>query len=236
MIKEVKRNLFICRKTYLSTLIAGIGAALLADSIVIIVMHFISAKTAPPIGPIIFIMVAVLMGWLITLTSTSVQYNLAIQMGAVRHTFLLANLAVCGIFTFVMILLGTLWQNISYWLIALVGGTVLFRFNFSLLIAATSAVAVTIFGLWMGAMLVRFGRKAFWILWPLWMGLGLASNQVSDALIETGRTDWFARLVQGIARFVSGTPVPVLWLAGILVLAAFALHAWFILYKMAAQN
>ena len=50
--------------------------------------------------------------------------------------------------------------------------------------AVPAAAVLTVIGGFCGALLLRFGRKAFWIMWALWMFGCIGIPGISDAVIE----------------------------------------------------
>ncbi|MDL2325148.1 hypothetical protein LJC61_08420 [Ruminococcaceae bacterium OttesenSCG-928-A16] len=236
MLKEIKRHFYINRKDYATSLMLAIGIALLADLIVMIVLQFQPGAFMPPISSILFVAGSALYGLIFAMGAIGGQFNMAIKMGAVRWQYVLVFALLNITQTFVLIMLGNAWQFVNKGLLQIAGGQPMFTFTLSPLWAIALAILVTLFGLWIGALLMRYGKAAFWVLWAFWVFSGAGSGAIANAITEPGRTDIFARIVKSIAAFVTVLPVSALWLGGVLLMAAIAGHAWFILRKIPAQD
>lgn len=237
MLKEIKRQIRLNRADYISVVASAVGAALLADVIVMIVLAFNPGAEVPALGPVILSSVAMLVVWILVLGAFATQFNLAIKMGAVRRNFVLARLVMNFILAFGMMLLAYPWRFLSRWLIGgLAGGTIIFDFVFSPGLAAVLSLAIVCSGMWLGAMFFRYGKVAFWVVWAITVLPGIFINQITDAATDPARTDLAARAVKAAVAWAVRFPAVMFAAIGLLVLMAISGHSWGVLRKIPAQD
>lgn len=232
MIKELKRQWVINDKDYLGGAAIMVGVALFLIGIFAVIARVSGGMVElPQVGSFVFYFGGGLYILILMVAHIGVQFNLALKMGAVRHLYLPATLLLCFSAGFAIMLLPYLWYPVETLLyraagIVSLGGPLLPVYWVALL-----AFGVCLVGAWMGALIVRYGKVGFWIMWGLWMFVSVFGTQIGNAL-SPGRTDGFARFVQGIAGFLGKLPLPGLWGLAALAVVAMAAHTWLILRRM----
>lgn len=71
---------------------------------------------------------------------------------------------------------------------------------------ALAALVLTVLGSFCGILLMRFGRKAFWTLWVLWMAGCLGIPRITDAM-EDAPGSLFGKIGNAAAGFVGSIPL-----------------------------
>lgn len=141
--------------------------------------------------------------------STGNDFNMQISVGCTRKRYfvshLLANLAGC--LTQVILLIGinlaekALYARIWPWRADEMSFLpYMFRYG------ALAAIAAALIAEFCGALLLRFGRKAFWVLWALWMFGCIVIPRIAEAADEAPDSV-FGRIGTGAGRILESVPV-----------------------------
>lgn len=236
MIKEAKRQLYLGWKDYLLQILVTLGAALLLTAIAAIVVAATGdVDFMPRVGAAALCGVAGFYSLFACVANIGVRFNSVIKMGAVRRNYLLVNLVISFGITFALIMFANAWALIENLVFAPMGMEVVWGWFIKPLPAAGIALAVNVFGIWAGSMMMRFGKAGFWVMWAIWMVVFVGGSQVSSALSEE-RTDVFSQGVRGVVAFFEKWPLPgIVWLGAVVVLA-FGLCAWLVLRKAPAYD
>lgn len=235
--KELKRQLYINRKDFLLALAIPAGMGVFLTGVLVCLGIFTGeTENFPPLGGIGFYFGAGLYGLIMAVGCSGVHFNMALKMGAVRRRYLLASAIIIWGTCFALLLLGNLWSFAEKGLAALAG----IRLDVVLYVgphwAALAALAITIIGGWMGALLMRFGKVGFWVIWALWMVLSLGGGQLAGLVGNSARTDPFARGARVVFAFFESLGLSALWALAALALIALAVSAWLLLHKARVQE
>ncbi|MDO4323760.1 MAG: hypothetical protein Q4C61_14680 [Lachnospiraceae bacterium] len=90
-----------------------------------------------------------------------------------------------------------------------------------------AAVVLTVFSLLCGALMIRFGRKAYWILWAIWMAAVLGLPKITDAMSDAPDSV-LGRLGNAVGAAVKAVPGTA-WLPCMLAASAAGLAAAYVL-------
>lgn len=184
-----------------------------------------------PIGVGITMVMIMIVQVIITVFTFAKSFNLAVSMGITRHEFLvgyqLFNLAELIILT------------VSFWVLYRLEGffagicfpeepmieNMNYLFQIRMILPALLGLCCLEF--FIEAVTMRFGTKAWWTLWAIWMALCLGVPK----LIERGVKGILPEELQKVgSMFVTGGPV--LWsVCGVAVLVILVLVAWRMLVK-----
>lgn len=236
MLKELKRHLTMY-KTETIWQFAMVLAVPLLINIVAFIVYSVSGvgTTFTHLGAYTMIGVTCMFTLVLCINRTGVQFNLALKMGAVRRLYFAANFLLMWASCFVLLMLCNLMALAETAVFGLIGVTLSPNWLLSPLLGAGLAVVVVVLGSWGGALIMRYGKGGFWVMWALWMLPTIGGSQISAALRAT-RTDPFARVVQAIAAFLAKFPALGLWAVALVLLVALAVHAWALQRKAAVTN
>jgi len=175
LMRTIKQTFYLNGKSNIFYMLAALGGAVFGIALVLFIMA--ADGTGEDYGMLGTIM-ALLVGTLLLLIgevfSMQSEFNVAISMGKTRKYFLPAkylNLVVNVFVLEIVVVLVSRLEHILYQ--AIYPGAVCelgvdkFTGNFGLL--AVLAVCVPVVILFLGAMLMRFTAKFFWVIWALWM-------------------------------------------------------------------
>lgn len=166
--------------------------------------------------------------------SFSGQYNTAVGMGATRKAFIPAYYAVNLLFVGIqygVVVLSHILESAAirqfYSGYEKEAGieTVLFSKYVIPVLLLFAAVQLVL-----GGFLLKFGRKAFWVIWALWMALCIFPARLSD-LIENDPEGAFAKALYGITGFFTSLGGVCNMLLLLVLAAAGLLLVWCMLKK-----
>jgi len=207
------------------------------------IFTFISANAGVtiPLGFIIGIGVVFCCVYFAGMSFFAQDFNLALKMGETRKEFLFpyllftaGELACCCLYNILLIQIETavIWiaglgkaggiKGLEFY-----GVSLLFVY-FMLIIYAVSIEAV------FGALFVKFGKKAFWALWCIWMFVCIGGSRIAEWSAHHQESLFYkigSSLFSGITRNEPGT-----YLRGILFLAAAIGISWILLRKEAVNQ
>lgn len=170
------------------------GAFLLLETVIAVVMLVMrsGAETSIAIGWIMCPMIAGFVCLFFNSMQVTVGFDLLLRCGVTRKSSILAVVAhmlVMTYFSFVLaFVLGELDRLIArFWMQAMhLQAVELVDGHIPLYILLLIPLALTVVGLGGGALLQRFGRKGFWVLWGAWMVLMLGQSVIPwDGIFET---------------------------------------------------
>lgn len=233
MIKEIKRQAYLNRKDPLVGL-AVCAAMGLIFSILSVVL-FRTDEDAAYLGTILFMVAACVMGLLQSISAFGTIFNLALKMGAVRRQYLAAALVVNWAGCFVTLLASYVWRLVDKLLFAAVGIAEGASLPVGVLAMLGISLVAVVVGGWIGALLQRYGKVAFWILWVVWVFGGLSMSRIAH-MLETENPGPLARVLQAVARALHSLPPVLLWLLPVVILLALGLHLWLMLHKARAAD
>lgn len=166
------------------------GAFLLLELVINIIMLTVRPDSVPTLAGIILLFIAGFLSLIICASQIPMGFELILRYSVTRKRTLAAVLGLMlaeTAFAFALaLLLAQVDRAIVYgiWLRA-VPGLEVEEFTLSIRSVALGAVVVFLVGLVCGTALEHFGRKAFWLLWAIWMGSLLLSQTLDwDKIIQ----------------------------------------------------
>ena len=159
------------------------------------------------IAAVIFIVV-------VSTVQISICFNLQVSMGSTRKQFLISWFAVLAVESVAAVLLLTalcLCENRLYsmWYPNMKNEVDFLPYLIKYGILA--AVAVTALGSCCGALVMRFGKKAFWTLWIIWMVLWIGFPRIISAA-EDAPGSFYGKIGSAVSRMFGAVPAS-LWVA-----------------------
>lgn len=235
MLLELKRQTIVGKNDALLGICVAVGCGIFLDILMLILTASIrDITTFPPLGSIGVTFGASLFALIISINTIGMRFNMALKMGAVRKHYIPVCALLCFGFSFLGVLVGRLWVFLDTALLRMMGVT-MFPFVLSFPVMLMVSLGVTIVGCWTGALLMRYGRKGFWVMWGLWMFVSLFGSQVGTVFTEE-RQDVFARTVRAIVAFFASWPISGVWLVGAILVLAMAVFTWAILRRVRAYD
>jgi hypothetical protein len=235
MLLELKRQTTVGKNDALLGLCVAVGCGLFLDILMLILTAaFGDISAFPPLGSIGVTFGASLLALIISINTIGIRFNMALKMGAVRKHYIPVCALLCFGFSFVGMLAGRLWVFLDAALLRIMGVT-LFPFVLSFPVMLLVSLGVTIVGCWIGALLMRYGRKGFWVMWGICMFISLFGSQVGT-VFTTERQDFFAHTVRAIVAFFASWPISGVWVVAFVLALAMVAHTWGILRRVRAYD
>lgn len=198
------------------------GAAWLIGSVMMaVVFHFNPAEDRPEAGIATLLAAMILLFYvlIVGIFGFATEFNLAVGMGLTRKQFMPAYLAatfmieaVLAVFLYGLHFLETQGMRFFYSDLkeARAVGTILFSGYLIPGLLLLSAVQIFV-----GSILLKYGRKVMWFFWALWMVLCLLPGRISEAMADEPDTlpARFGFGVQKVLQALDGAVGIVLFLA-----------------------
>lgn len=186
-----------------------LGAFLVGQILLAVLLNM--DKTVTHIVPLGSIMAAAASGIFLiveSVTSIRIMFHLEVSMGCTRKrfsvSFFTVQLMTCAAALLVLLFLAWGECYLNSWLYSGFASKVDFMKGL-LKWGVPTALAVTTVGDFCGALLMRFGRTAFWILWGVWMILCIGFPQIHDAM-EEAPGSFFGVLGMRIIEMIGKVP------------------------------
>lgn len=258
MLEEFKRQFLMGRKFLLISFAFLIGLPILFGGIGMLVLEIIQGNTDS-------IKYGIMIVWMITLIVCGMIWSCekignpfvrAVQMSAVRKTYIICYLFIGMIVVFLMFQTG----NIQLMILSKIFGFQTEIPFFSIQECALGAVIVMLFGYWYGAVIIKYGRKSFLILggiyftsianlWPgnasgreslLHKFFGWLMQDISVESANIRKEGLFEKIIKFIVADDLGGQVqlhPYRWIVVISVLLIiFLIHGCFLLRRYAVSD
>ncbi|MDD3413204.1 MAG: hypothetical protein PHY47_04315 [Lachnospiraceae bacterium] len=138
------------------------------------------------IGTTVSIIFGLFMTAFLGICSNMYHYNMAVSMGRTRSSFIVANLLLNILECVIVFAVGGLIQIVEKRLGSLRFPNLLLEMDFSIILQAKYIVAIILLivtvELFVAALILRYGNKAFWALWALWMFICIGPTHMSDVI------------------------------------------------------
>ena len=160
------------------------GAFVVGFIILLIVMGQTEEnESAATAGTMMAVVLIVFIHFFATIISFVGQFNLAVSMGATRKNFV-ANYALFNMSEILLLEIGlVILGNLEKFIASRLFPNVVMEidmtkfFDWKYLLAAI--VVLTVSEIFLGAVILRFGMKFFWVLWAIWMLAALLPLNIS---------------------------------------------------------
>lgn len=184
-----------------------------------------------PIGVGITMIMIMILQVIITVFTFAKSFNLAVSMGITRREFLvgyqlfnLAELVVVTLCFWVLSRVEEIFAGIFFPKEPMIENM---NFLFQIKFIVPFLLVLCCLEFFVEAVTMRFGAKAWWTLWALWMAMGLGIPR----MIERGIKGMLPSGIQRLGNLLV-TGGPVLWtVCGVVVLVILVLAAWRMLVK-----
>lgn len=204
MIKVIKKQIQVLWRDWLWEF----GAVLVLWLIGFGILHFIMLDDADSwlaLGTLMAIMIEAMIALLTGVISMGICFNLQVSMGCTRKRFFVSYYLANVVKDLLIVLLLLLLCAAETQLCRMIYPGIreeLDLFSWILTMGVPAALAVPAVGSLCGAILLRFGRKGYWVLWFLWMFAFLGVPRIMGAPDGT----FFGELAGGITRMAQTVP------------------------------
>lgn len=189
------------------------------------------------LGTMMAAIIAAIYAGLMIMLQVSICFNLEVSMGCTRKHFFVSYYLVSFVELLLnwglMILLNVIDRRLSRWMYPELTEEVNY-FPYLLKWELPVTAGIVTLGVFCGAVLMRFGKKAFWVLWCLWMILCIGGPRVWNA-VEDAPGSVFGRIGTGIGMIVKAVPTDT-WIGSILCISLLGAVAAYLLLKRQQVN
>lgn len=214
------------------------GVFTLMVGVVFLIMNLTGSETYAEMGCFISSMFALILLLLRFVFWGPYNFNMAVSMGRTRTSAMLANAAHSAVLTTLFAVSLWLFHLIEKHLYSTLYPTLENEISFVNIVSPGSLVLIAA-ALWavtfvLGAMITRYGKKAWWVVWAIWMFCCLILPRLMDG--NSDDASILSRAVHGIFTAVTGllgSIAPAVWIAIAVLAAAAALFAGVRMYLRA---
>lgn len=205
---NTQRMLRTAPRIWMTELSIMLGAYLFGMVLVsVLMLTVVDDNTYAPMG-LLFAQLGAVVAAMVIGTRYNADFDMAVKMGATRRGYLPAAFTVS--FLEILALTGVLWllaQFETFFHDTFFSGTVVEMETTGWLgnIGLALSICVLLVGIiaLVGALLHRYGRKAFWVVWAVWMLFFIGGPRILDA-VESGDNSIFGHLGRFLAGFFDG--------------------------------
>lgn len=170
----------------------------------------------------------------------SIGLTNAIIMSRTRKRYIFSHYAVNLVYTVAQCALVLLLCRLDRFLMGSLYSHLELEVDFAEFIGFKILVPVVIGGVivasFLGALLTRYGKKAFWVLWSVWMFTFLVLPRASEAAAESGNATILGMVALRVVSFVTAIPLSTWqWIGGAALLVCFA-GSFLLVRKQAVTN
>ena len=213
----------------LQFLVAAFGGYVFGIIVMMIIRANIVEKECVTLGMLIGMIILVFMHFFGITFSFVGEFNMALSMGATRKSFVgsyaLFNMVELAGLELLLFVLG----KIELSLISVIypqceiilDVTQYFQWKYLLAVI----VGMTVVELFLGAVILRFGMKAFWVVWAIWMFLTLVPVKLSENEVMAAKMHQLGEQI-GLENIVQ-----YLFAAGVVAAVIMAVLGWNLLKK-----
>lgn len=213
----------------LQFLVAAFGGYVFGIIVMMIIRANIVEKECVTLGMLIGMIILVFMHFFGITFSFIGEFNMALSMGATRKSFVgsyaLFNMVELAGLELLLFVLG----KIELALISVIypqceiilDVTQYFQWKYLLAVI----VGMTVVELFLGAVILRFGMKAFWVVWAIWMFLTLVPVKLSENEVMAAKMHQLGEQI-GLENIVQ-----YLFAAGVVAAVIMAVLGWNFLKK-----
>ena len=187
-ISSIKKEYDVQKHSILSNAITIAGMYVLGIFISVIVSAIAKESVYAPTSMILAAFGVLLVSLIVTTAQLNIGYNYAVGMGVTRKRYFISFLVTSVLSTIlyvaelaVLLLIDKLIAGVlfSSWEYIMNDAIAMIKVSSMLIITLVSTMILTAVGVFIAAVIKAGGRKAFWVLWSLWMaGCFLLPNAV----------------------------------------------------------
>lgn len=226
MLESLKKQFYVQRENEIMMIVCILAGFVLGTLMLYGITIFDrNGVNSLPVGTMLGCVLAVTFIAIAFMTEINVYFNMEISMGCTRAQFFISFYIVYFVFSLINICLLLLLCTVENKMNALLYPQLEEAIDLIPLLAKwgipVSAAILMLFGFF-GALMLRIGRKAFWVIWTIWMFGCIGIPQIGDA-VENAPGSVLGRLGAGIMKLAGAVPVNFwLSLAAVICLISFA--------------
>ena len=215
MWKSIKREISVNRDSLWQSELVLVGACLVGEIAAFCILHFVGEEPEfIPMGIILTTVAAVVCAVIFPAYYFSCGYEQALTLGCTRGHFLVGEIALALLHIVLLLATAGLAVLADLGFYRVFYPQVYARIDWEdfppdtdLLIAAAAAVAALLCsGLFLGALLQRWGKRAFWVLWGVFMAFSYLTGPVIHLLERNSEDSLLGRMVGSIGRVLAFLP------------------------------
>lgn len=234
MIQAIKKQFQVQVMDWLWMILVIIGANIFGQ-----VLHGIMIRTdeAPEtcfaMGTIISLMLVLMFLIVMAFSQLVTYFNAEISMGCTRLHFFVSYYVVCAVFgvvgIFIAMGLNLLENRILEVLYPALPNEIYFM-PYLIKYGIVAAVLIPMVSIFCGALMMRYGRKVFWVIWGIYMLAVLAVPSILDHA-ETAPNTLYGRIGTVMIGIFGNIPVSVWVCLGAVVVIVSFVGSWILLRK-----
>lgn len=234
MAAAIKKQFRIQWRDWIVMSLIIIGASMFGVVLFAVIGAF-DAETVSyfPLGTVMGGITALMFCMIWMITNLNLSFNIEVSMGCTRKHFFVSYYITSFTMTFIsiaIVILVNLAERTVYPQIYTHLEEEIDFLPYLLKWSIPAAAAVPVFGGIFGALMMKFGRTAFWILWALWMVLCLGFPNIHDA-IEESPNSMLGKIGIAAADVFGSVPVSVWIILGAAAAAASLVGSWMIVRR-----
>lgn len=189
-----------------------------------------------PLGTMFAMMIMGFLPLLIGMLGQYQSFNCFITFGKTRKRFFVCDLAVNFIWYLItgILIIGLYYLESGMFRLFYADYPREVIFSVRLLVWAVPAAAFVqvILRMFLGSVIMRFGKKALWIIWAFWMAVCILPVRIAD-FIKSGAHEGAAGVFHKIAGVAEAVPLAVWGTAGVVLLLVLGVISWRLIRKQA---
>lgn len=188
MLSALKKQLRIQYMDGILLMCLAVGGSLAGMVLLTVIMHSDQgAESYVPLGTIFGMIMAVFYTVIMNLVQIQIYFNLEVSMGCTRSRFFVSFYMVSFMFNLIGVCLLTVISLADQALCSVMYPDCMNEIELTpylLRWGILAAAAITMISGFLGALLMRFGKRAGWILWALWMFGCIVLPRITEAVSE----------------------------------------------------
>lgn len=189
--KAIKRQFLILWDSLMFEIVLMIGSSLIGAVLFQIIVRADKSVTSYfALGTFIGCMMLIIYAFVMA-AGVAVYFNTEVSMGCTRKEFFMSYFAVCvigNIFAVILLVLICRAETTIYDRIYPALGREIDLLPYLLRFGIPAAIGLVVVGVLCGTLVMRFGKKAFWIIWGLWMFGCLGIPRIHEATDEAPKS------------------------------------------------
>lgn len=183
-----------------------VGGFVVGFIMMYVIMNFADADSTFPLATIFAIMMGIISTVLFGIVSFQIHFNNAVSMQIARKRFAISYLITAFIQMLVVVIMVIILGYIDKGLAGVLYPNIEQEFDIVTIFRGPYIVLITIgsviLQMFLGAVNLRFGKKAFWVLWVIWMSMCFLPQRIADA-VENNSNSVFGNIGRGFVNITS---------------------------------
>ena len=234
MAAAIKKQFRIQWKDWIIMSLLIVGASIFGVVLFAVIGAF-DAETVSyfPLGTVMGGITALMFCMILMITNLNLSFNIEVAMGCTRKQFFVSSYITsfaAALIAIALVILVDLAERAVYPQIYPHLEEEIDFLPYLLKWSIPAAAAVPVFGGFFGALMMKFGRTAFWILWALWMVLCLGFPNIHEA-IEEAPNSMLGKIGIAAADVFGGVPVSAWIMLGAAAAVVSLVGSWMIVRR-----